>query len=328
MARVISVVIPCYDASATLEAAIRSALDQDVAAEVIVIDDGSTDASPGVIQSLGERIRSELTLNRGASAARNRGTELARGAFIQYLDADDVLLPGTLAARRSALEASGADIACTDWRRLVATGAGEVLRPAIMRPDMAALAHDAEAATATADFWAPPAALMYRRRIVDAVGAWPGLQTCEDARFLFEVAARGARFVQVPGVGALYRMSPDSLSRRDRRQFIEDCAANARDIEAHWRAGGALTGHRAHALARMWRHVASASLLGGFAAFEEAYEHHRAVAPRSYVLEAGRWMRDLLGPGHAASLLDWSRRHRHAVRRTMPAQMRHALGWK
>lgn len=324
----ISVVIPCYNSSATLEAAIGSALNQDVAAEVIVIDDGSTDASPKIIERLAERIRWERTPNRGVSAARTRGTELARGEFIQYLDADDVLLPGTLATRRSALETSGADVACADWQQLVRTEAGEDQRADVMRPNMVALAHDAEAATATADFWAPPAALLYRRRIVDAVGGWPEMRTCEDARFLFEAAARRARFVHAPGVGALYRISPDSLSRRDRRQFIEDCATNAREIEARWQAGGALSERRAHALARMWRHVAIASLLGGFTPFEEAYEHHRAVGPRSAILEAGRILRKLLGPEHAASLLDWSRRRRHAVRETLPPQMRHALGWR
>lgn len=324
----ISVIIPCFNAAATIGAAIGSALDQDVDAEIIVLDDGSTDGSSQVIANFAARIRFERTPNRGASAARNRGTELARGEFLQYLDADDTLAPGTLAARRSALEASGADVACTDWQRLVQNEAGGYRPGEVMRPDTAALAADAEAATAVSDFWAPPAALMYRRSIVETVGKWPSMQTCEDARFLFEAAARGAKFVHVPGVGAQYRVAPDSLSRRDARRFIEDCATNARDIEARWRMGERLTNPRAQALARMWWHVAVASLLGGFAPFEEARDRYHAVAPRSPMLEVGGMLRRLVGREHAASLLDWSRRRRHAVRQGVPRQMRQAWSWK
>ncbi|NJL43625.1 MAG: glycosyltransferase family 2 protein, partial [Pseudanabaena sp. SU_2_4] len=65
--------------------------------EVIVIDDGSTDDSLSVIKSFGDRIRWETGPNRGGCAARNRGIELARGALVQFLDADDLLYPLKLA---------------------------------------------------------------------------------------------------------------------------------------------------------------------------------------------------------------------------------------
>jgi glycosyltransferase involved in cell wall biosynthesis len=88
----VSVLIPCFNAEAFLGDAVESALHQIYpAVEVIVIDDGSTDESLDVIKSFGDRIRWDTGPNRGGNAARNRGIELARGDFIQFLDADDLL---------------------------------------------------------------------------------------------------------------------------------------------------------------------------------------------------------------------------------------------
>ena len=88
----VSIVIPCYNAERYVGEAIESALDQTYPhKEVIVIDDGSTDSSLEVIRSFGNHLRWETAPNRGGSAARNRGLELARGELIQFLDADDLL---------------------------------------------------------------------------------------------------------------------------------------------------------------------------------------------------------------------------------------------
>lgn len=89
-----TVVVPCYNAEAFVGEAVESALGQTYRnVEVIVIDDGSTDESLGVIKSFGARVRKVSTPNRGACVARNLGVELAEGEFVQFLDADDLLLP-------------------------------------------------------------------------------------------------------------------------------------------------------------------------------------------------------------------------------------------
>lgn len=88
----VSIIIPCYNGEAYVAEAIQSALDQTwPRVEVIVIDDGSTDGSLEVIRSFGDQIRWEAGPNRGGCAARNRGSELANGEFVQFLDADDLL---------------------------------------------------------------------------------------------------------------------------------------------------------------------------------------------------------------------------------------------
>lgn len=89
----VSILIPCYNAERWVGQAIESALGQTWPdKEVIVVDDGSTDGSLAIIQSFGNRIRWETGPNRGGNPARNRLLELARGEWLQYLDADDYLL--------------------------------------------------------------------------------------------------------------------------------------------------------------------------------------------------------------------------------------------
>jgi glycosyltransferase involved in cell wall biosynthesis len=311
----ISIVIPCYNAAATLRATLKSALAQDCDKEIIVIDDGSTDHSADIIRSFGEEVRSETTPNRGASAARNRGTALARGRFLQYLDSDDLLMPGTLGARRAALEKAGADVAHTDWQKLHETEDGGTTLGEIVRPDVERLERDAELATATSAFWAPPAALLYSRRIVERVGSWSmRLPIIQDARFLFDAAAQGARFVYIPGVGAHYRVSHTSLSRRNVGRFLADCAVNAREIEKLWRDRGDLSSNQCGALADMWGHVATASLLNGAPPFETARASYNQVGPRRALLEIGFVARKALGPAQAAAALQFIRRGRGSVR--------------
>ncbi|WP_251961518.1 glycosyltransferase [Salinibacter ruber] len=89
----VSIIIPCYNAERYVGEAIESALEQTYdQVEVIVVDDGSTDGSLDVIRSRGDKITWRTTENRGAPAARNHGLSLAKGEYIKFLDADDVLV--------------------------------------------------------------------------------------------------------------------------------------------------------------------------------------------------------------------------------------------
>lgn len=93
----VSILIPCYNAEQWIRQAIESALGQTYAnKEIIVVDDGSTDNSLATIQSFGSAIRWETGPNRGGNLARNRLLELSTGEWLQYLDADDYLLPSKI----------------------------------------------------------------------------------------------------------------------------------------------------------------------------------------------------------------------------------------
>lgn len=100
----VSVVIPCYNGDAFIAQTIASVLAQtDPPREVIVIDDGSTDDSARVIGSCAHsahgpsRVRLIQQPNRGESKARNVGIETSSGAWVAFLDADDLWVPQKLA---------------------------------------------------------------------------------------------------------------------------------------------------------------------------------------------------------------------------------------
>jgi glycosyltransferase involved in cell wall biosynthesis len=247
----VSIVIPAYNAERFIAETLQSALAQKVEdKEIIAIDDGSTDGTPAVLRGFGDAIRCETGPNRGASAARNRGTALARGRYLQYLDADDVLEPDAVAKRIAALESAGADVAYSDWQRIQEQPDGSFAPGEVVARDMAQVHADPELATFTS-FWAPPAALLYSRGIVERIGGWnESLPVIQDARFLQDAALCGARFVHVAGVGARYRMHRDQrLSTRDDVALARDILRNACDIQAIWEKRGMLTAERRAALA-------------------------------------------------------------------------------
>jgi glycosyltransferase involved in cell wall biosynthesis len=94
----LSVIIPAFNAAKTLAASIESILAQrENGIEIVVVDDGSTDKTADVMQSYGDRIVPVFQMNRGASAARNAGLKCSSADLIKFLDADDYLLPGSLA---------------------------------------------------------------------------------------------------------------------------------------------------------------------------------------------------------------------------------------
>jgi Glycosyltransferases involved in cell wall biogenesis len=90
----ISVLLPAYNASRTIESTIKSVLSQTVSpAEFIVLDDGSTDATAEIVQRHGSRIRLISTQNQGAAAARNALCSESSGDLLAFLDADDLWHP-------------------------------------------------------------------------------------------------------------------------------------------------------------------------------------------------------------------------------------------
>jgi hypothetical protein len=108
----VTVVIPAYNAETTIAQALASALTQEgVSTEVIVVDDGSADATPRVVDEAARtagsgrvRLLSHPSgANRGVAASRNLALAGARAPFVAFLDADDWFLPDSLAKRMRAM---------------------------------------------------------------------------------------------------------------------------------------------------------------------------------------------------------------------------------
>jgi glycosyltransferase involved in cell wall biosynthesis len=105
----VSVLIPCFNAADYLGEALESVFGQSRRAdEVIVVDDGSTDASADVVRRYGARVRYVRQENGGIAAARNRGVAEASGDWVAFLDSDDVWPRESLAARVAVVEADAA----------------------------------------------------------------------------------------------------------------------------------------------------------------------------------------------------------------------------
>ncbi len=109
MKPLVSILIPAYNAAPLLAATIKSALAQTWSRkEIVIVNDGSRDATLDVARQFASADVKVLTQeNRGAAATRNRLAELAQGDYLQWLDADDLLSPGKVAAQMEALEQGG-----------------------------------------------------------------------------------------------------------------------------------------------------------------------------------------------------------------------------
>ena len=91
----LSFVIPAYNAENVIEKCLHEILKiKKIDIEVVVVDDGSVDSTPTIVQKIGdERIRLLTQKNRGVSQARNNGIKNATGKYIAFVDADDYIYP-------------------------------------------------------------------------------------------------------------------------------------------------------------------------------------------------------------------------------------------
>jgi len=112
----VGVVIPAFNAARTLPNAVQSVLEQNLPDDrVIVVDDGSTDETPAVLEKYRGRLEYVRQRNCGPSAARNAGWTRLDTDVVIFLDADDFLLPGALAIRRSLVERGAAWAYTEGW---------------------------------------------------------------------------------------------------------------------------------------------------------------------------------------------------------------------
>ena len=100
----VSVILPVFNAGKYLAAAIESIQAQNYRPlEIIVVDDGSTDDSADVARSFGATVRYYSQANAGAATARNRGVEMSQGAYLSFLDADDLWVADKLSRQMAIL---------------------------------------------------------------------------------------------------------------------------------------------------------------------------------------------------------------------------------
>ena len=260
MSPLVSILIPCFNAEHWIAQAIESALAQTwPTKEVIVIDDGSTDGSLDIIKRFDGRIRWETSPNRGSNAARNRLLALAHGDWLQYLDADDYLLPEKLTRQLEfAREQRDVDVIYSPvaWKR-IENGAVISTETPIPEP------RDPWILLA---LWRLPqtGGALWKKRAVMSVGGWQvGQPCCQEHELYCRLLEANAQFAYCAGCLAVYRdLEQDGrITRKPRGEFVRERLAILDRVERHLQQRVQLTALRRqavndgrHELARsVWR---------------------------------------------------------------------------
>ena len=202
----VSVVIPAFNAQATLEECVRSVLSQTLTVvEVILVDDGSTDATLALARSFGGCVRVLQQSQGGPARARNLGTREAIGEWIAFLDADDFWLPEKLALQREAvLRDPEAVLSYTGLLALKLDGSYvPVAPPSLEKVDsMIRLTNPG----------IPPSAVLISRDTLVRAGGFNEIQRgCEDWDLWFRLRESG-HFAVVDEPVTVYRESLGGLS--------------------------------------------------------------------------------------------------------------------
>ena len=209
----VTIGIPCYNAARWIAQAIRSALDQrDVEAEVIVVDDGSTDGSVAIAQNFGGRVKVIAGGHRGANHARNLILQNATGEWLQYLDADDYLEPAKVITQlRESHDGHDADVIYSPvW---VETWSADSCSRVV-----SGSSPDADIFTQWIRWHIPQTGgCLWRREALARVGGWrEGQPCCQEHELYLRALMAGLRFVFTPTPGAVYRIwSEETLCRKD-----------------------------------------------------------------------------------------------------------------
>lgn len=236
----VAVVIPCYNHGHFLGEAIASALQQAYRpVEVVVVDDGSTDATAEVASRYG--VRCVRQANRGLPTARNAGLAAVTGVYVVFLDADDRLLPGALEVGAAALDRHPEAAFAVGRHRCIAADGSRL--PSAQRPRVD---RDHYASLVRWCWIAMPATVMHRRAALEQVGGFDtAFRYAEDYDLYLRLTWRYPIMDHYTEV-AEYRQHADTLSRNAEQMLV----ATLQVLRAHRPGPGATPAHRAAYRAR------------------------------------------------------------------------------
>lgn len=207
----VSVIVPVYNGARFLAQSLDSALAQDYPRlEVVVVDDGSTDDTPGVLASYGERIRAIRQPNQGAAAARNTALKASRGEYIAFLDADDLWAPHKLSIQVGHLQAHPqVDLVYSDWK-VVESSAAAAEASAAMASASSHVVDEAASGwlynTLLMDCVLHTTTVVMRRKLLDSVGYFdPELRRGQDYDYWLR-ASRVTRIDKLREALSIYRL--------------------------------------------------------------------------------------------------------------------------
>ncbi len=238
----VSILMPCFNAAATLEEALQSLVEQSLSDfEVVAIDDGSTDATAAILQTWADkdgRIIVHSQPHSGIVAALNAGLARCRAPYVARMDADDLAHPQRLEKqvafldRHEEIDLVSCLVECfprenvrqgfriyTDWMNSLVEEEQIIKEMFIESP----FAHPS---------------VTFRRRVVERLGGYQDHGWAEDYDLWLRMLIAGRRFAKLPQVLLMWREHPGRLTRQDRRYSLE----NFLRAKAYYLAQGPLKG--------------------------------------------------------------------------------------
>ncbi len=247
----VSVIIPCYNGGPFLRESIESVLRQtQPPAQVIVVDDGSTDDSAAVAASFPEVLLVRQT-NHGLCLTRNRGLAEATAEFVVFQDADDCLLPHALETGLAAVRAHPDSGFVYGFNRPISADGRALPEPTRRFVDDASYRRTLEG-----DTLVPPGCAMFRRALVEKVGAFrDGASPTEDYDIYLRLGREATIFCHNQVV-VEYRQHGDNMSAKSpsrglrsahraleaQREFVRGRPELERALEDGRRHGGQIFG--------------------------------------------------------------------------------------
>lgn len=222
----VSVLIPVWNGEKMIEACLDSVTEQNVAEmEIIVVDDGSTDSTWTLLQQKAAqdaRIRPIRQENGGVSAARNRALKECRGEYVRFVDADDVLPPGSMQTLLSKAQQNASDLVIAGYTEVM----GPVRNVRNLRPIEDTMPCDAMLEhfnpRSNSFFYGVLWNKLFRREIIQENGVEfiSGLHWGEDFAFVCRYLTHARQVSYTSAVVYDYQRNPEGMTVK---QFL-DCA--------------------------------------------------------------------------------------------------------
>ena len=241
MPKLVSILIPLYNAEQWFRETMESALSQTwLNKEIIIVDDGSTDNSLQLAKQYESKIvRVVSQENGGAAEARNRAYEYAQGEYIQWLDADDLLAPDKIEKQMRVAEEDGPSVLLTSsWAKFYYRYKKVKFRPDNLWQDLEPV--DWLITKFNDNVFMNPAVWLVSRELADLAGPW-NVRTApdDDGEYITRVVVASKKVRFVPEARCYYRKSnPKSLSKDLSEKALEGillsitlCTAYLRSLE-------------------------------------------------------------------------------------------------
>lgn len=215
----VSIIIPCYNVEAYVSDALESALAQTYRPlEIIAVDNNSTDGTKDILLEYQRRFGQLITVleekKQGAPAARNLGLRHAKGEWIQFLDADDVILPEKISIQVNLIQEKkeGAAVVFGAYRFLLQDGTSQEIP----------VKYDCPWLSLVSSYAGITSSNLWKKAEVEAAGGWlEGQYSSQEYILLFEILKRSSLIIKDDSINTEVRKRPGSISTAEPAESLK-----------------------------------------------------------------------------------------------------------